>query len=119
MTRVTPIAATPLPDMTVIELSVLVALLTDGPLRPDRLARAIADWFVRPVRIGDLEPCLAGMAAKGWVLRADVGSLFPARAAEATTLQLYAGLIRMIGAVERAGGMEGRLRPRGAEGEEL
>ena len=102
MTRVTPLAHR-LPDMTVVELSVVVALLTDGPLGRDRIRQVVDDWFVQSMRTFDLEPCLARMKARGWLREDPVKALSPTRAAEAPTLLLYAGVIRMIGTIEGDG----------------
>lgn len=113
MTRTMLSGEPPLPDMTVIELSVIVALLEDGPLRRERIARLIEDWFVRPVRPTELEPCLNRMQARGWVSDEAGTALSPTRAAEAPTMLLYAGAIRMIGAVEGSPRGTGRLRLRG------
>lgn len=118
MTRVTPLAP-PLPDMTVIELSVIVALLTSGPLNRDRIRQVVGDWFVRSTRTFDLEPCLARLRARSWLFEDPVKALSPTRAGEEPTLLLYAGVIRMIGAIEGDGRNAGSLRLNGfGKGEE-
>ncbi len=98
-----PAGAPTLPDMTVVELSLVIALLRDGAAGAERIAGTVAGWYARPVRSRDLAPSIARLTARGWLVAGSDGALSPTPRAHQPTSLLYACVIRMIGDAEREG----------------
>lgn len=96
MASVTHIGGGRLPDMTVVEVAVVVALLRRGPSRIDALAPVLAEWFATPVAFSDLTPSVRRMFGRGWLAEARDGRLSPGLLALQPTQRLYAGFIRML-----------------------
>lgn len=95
--KVTPIGgARTLPDMSAVELAILVALLQTGPAVIAIFARKLEDWFAMPFGAADLDPSLRRLRAKGWAADEGDGRLAPTAAAFEPTRTIYAGLVRMI-----------------------
>ena len=95
---VTPIGgAQALPDMTALELAVIVALLQTGPSVIALFSRKIEDWFATPLKPSDLDPSLRRLWTKGWLSDGAGGELSPTPAALEPTRTIYSGLVRMIG----------------------
>ena len=95
---VTPIGgAQALPDMTALELAVIVALLQTGPSVIALFSRKIEDWFSTPLRPSDLDPSLRRLRTKGWLSDGAGGELSPTIEALEPTRTIYSGLVRMIG----------------------
>ncbi len=105
-----------LPDMSVVEIAIIVALLRRGPAPADALAPMLSDWFAQPVRSPDLAPSVGRMTGRGWLARRG-DRLEPTPAAYAPTQLLYAGFIRLLGRDGDAPGDDGQLSLLGEIGE--
>lgn len=90
------LAAGPLPDLSVIELAIVIALLRRGPLNRDALAKVIADWLARAVTPRELYRPVARMIRRGWLVDCDHMCLAPTAVVQAQARQLYAAFIRML-----------------------
>jgi hypothetical protein len=108
MSAATPLGAVGLPDATVVELSIVVALLGRGPVRLECLAPVLAAWFARSVDWRALAPSVRRMKRRGWLIADRVGALTPTGSGRASAQLLYAGVIRMVGATERARSSAGK-----------
>lgn len=109
MAAVIPIGDGTLPDMSVVEVSIIVALLRGGPAAADALAPVLSDWFARPVRSPDLAPSVGRMTRRGWLAQRGGGQLEPTSAAYAPTQLLYAGFIRLLGRDSKPASDEGQM----------
>lgn len=85
------------PNMTVVELSITIALLRLGRSRLTDVAPMLAGWFASSVRPSHLLPAADRMVAMGWLSEDVDGQYVPASSALRPTQQLYAGFIRMLG----------------------
>lgn len=116
MASVIPFREASLPDMTVVEVSIIVALLRRGPTAPDGLAPVLADWFAMPVRSDDLAPSVRRMTRRGWLARRGGGTLAPTPSAYQPTQVLYAGFIRLLGRESEPHDDDGQLNLLGDHG---
>lgn len=103
-----PVRPGSLPDMSVVEIAIIVALLRRGPAPVDALAPMLADWFAQPVRSPDIAPSVGRMTGRGWLARRGE-RLEPTPAAYAPTQLLYAGFIRLLGRDTDASSDDGQL----------
>ena len=86
-----------LPDMTVVELAIIVALLRRGlPTAIEDLAPVLSQWFACPVNPAQLAGPIRRMAREGWLAEGPIG-LMPDRGALEPMKLLYGGFIRMFG----------------------
>lgn len=104
-----PIRPGSLPDMSVVEVAIIVALLRRGPAPADALAPMLSDWFARPVRSPDLAESIGRMTRRGWLLLGGGGRLEPTPGAYVPTQLLFAGFIRLLGRDDDAPGDDGQL----------
>lgn len=84
-----------IPDMTVIEFLVGVALCRCGPANSTAIAREISGWLDCKVRVAELRPSLASMTARGWV-RLDAGIYTIADNESEAVKGVYAAVIRLL-----------------------
>lgn len=103
-----PVRPGALPDMSVVEIAIIVALLRRGPAPVDALAPMLSDWFAQPVRSPDIAPSVGRMTGRGWLARRGE-RLEPTPAAYAPTQLLYAGFIRLLGRDNDASADDGQL----------
>ena len=97
MGDVVQFGSSPLPDMTVVELAIVIALLRDPPGTLASIAPILADWFRRPVSPAQLLQPSQRMLRLGWIESNADGTLIPGQAAFEPTAWFYAGFIRMLG----------------------
>jgi hypothetical protein len=86
-----------LPDMTVIELAIITALLRKGPGTVAVIAPLLSEWFKIPIDPSQLAGPINRMVAMHWLVVGPESFLMPAPAALEPTTLLYPGFIRMFG----------------------
>lgn len=89
-------ALTPLPDLTVVEVSIIVALLRIGPAVIDALCPVLTGWFMKPVVQTELAPSVSRLQGRGWLVERPGGELVPSPSAYEPTQRLYSAFIRML-----------------------
>lgn len=99
-----PTTLAELPDMTVIELAILTALLRKGPGKVAVIAPLLSEWFQVPIDPRQLAGPIQRMVEKHWLIVGPESFLMAAPAAKEPTVLLYPGFIRMFGdSLEPAG----------------
>ena len=89
-------AITPLPDLTVVEVSIIVALLRKGPAVLEALCPVLAGWFMKPIIGSELVPSVRRLQGRGWLVERPGGELVPSPSAYDPTQRLYSAFIRML-----------------------
>lgn len=84
-----------IPEMSVIEFLVGVALCRCGPANSTVIASEISGWLDCKVRVAELRPSLASMTARGWV-RLDAGNYAISEIGSEAVKGVYAAVIRLL-----------------------
>ncbi len=86
-----------LPDLSVVEFAIMIALVRFGPQHPPSLLPTLSEWFGRAISLGHIRPALRRLEHQGYLTTLEGGSLSMRRAsAEPVALSLTA-LIRIVG----------------------
>lgn len=83
------------PDMSVIEFLVGMALCRCGPCSSTVIAREVSGWLDCKLRVAELAPSLASVTARGWV-RVDAGIYAIADSGSEAVKGVYAAVIRLL-----------------------
>jgi hypothetical protein len=84
-----------IPDMSVIEFLVGIALCRYGSSTSTAIAREVSIWLDCKVRVAELRPSLASMTARGWV-HSDAGIYAIADTGSEAVKGVYTTVIRLL-----------------------
>ena len=98
METITPLGSgRGLPDVSVAEFAIMIALMRLGPQPAPGLLPTLSDWFGHSLSLSDIRPALRRLEHQGYIVAQDDGLLqMKAAAAEPVSLSFMA-LIRIVG----------------------
>ncbi|MDQ2764700.1 MAG: hypothetical protein M3Y22_14865 [Pseudomonadota bacterium] len=86
----------PLPDLSVVEFAIMLALLRHGPVAAPIILPTLSEWFAAPLGLSHIEPKVTRLIRAGYV-RDERGLLFADQKARDTVVSLYVTLFRILG----------------------
>ena len=84
-----------IPDMSVIEFLVGMALCRSGPSTSTAIAGEVSGWLDCKVRVAELQPSLTSITSRGWV-HLDAGTYVIADTGIEAVKGFYAAVIRLL-----------------------
>lgn len=84
-----------IPDMSVIEFLVGMALCRSGPSTSTAIAGEVSRWLDCKVRVAELQPSLTSITSRGWV-HLDAGTYVIADTGIEAVKGFYAAVIRLL-----------------------
>lgn len=84
-----------IPDMSVTEFLVGMALCRSGPSTSTAIAGEVSGWLDCKVRVAELQPSLASITSRGWV-HLDAGTYVIADTGSEAVKGFYAAVIRLL-----------------------
>ncbi len=84
-----------IPDMSVIEFLVGMALCRSGPSTSTAIAGEVSGWLDCKVRVAELQPSLTSITSRGWV-HLDAGTYVIADTGIEAVKGVYAAVIRLL-----------------------
>lgn len=99
MSTTTPLAdGRGLPDLSVVEFCVMIALMRLGPQAAPALLPTISDWFGYSASLSDIEPAIRRLIHQECLLKEPHGRLRPRSGATTPVSNCFTALIRLVGA---------------------
>ena len=86
-----------LPDLTVVEFCVMIALMRLGPQPAPALIPTLSDWFGFSISLSDIEPAVRRLIHQQLLLKQAHGTLLARSAATAPVSNCFAALVRLVG----------------------
>jgi hypothetical protein len=98
METVTPLSSgRALPDLSVVEFAIMIALMRLGPQPAPILLPTLSDWFGFAISLGHIRPALRRLEHQGYLTTLEDGTLRPRRAASEPVALSFTALIRIVG----------------------
>lgn len=98
METITPLSSgRALPDLTVVEFAIMIALMRLGPQPAPSLLPTLSDWFGYAISLGDVRPALRRLEHQGYLTTLEDGSLRTRRASAEPVALSFTALIRIVG----------------------
>ena len=98
METITPLSSgRALPDLTVVEFAIMIALMRLGPQPAPSLLPTLSDWFGYAISLGDIRPALRRLEHQGYLTTLEDGSLRTRRASAEPVALSFTALIRIVG----------------------
>lgn len=98
METVTPLSrGRALPDLSVVEFAIMIALMRLGPQPAPVLLPTLSDWFGFAISLGHIRPSLRRLEHQGYLTTLEDGTLRPRRAASESVALSFTALIRIVG----------------------
>lgn len=98
METITPLGSgRRLPDLSVVEFAIMIALMRLGPQTAPGLLPTLSDWFGHSVSLSDIRPALRRLEHQGNLATQEDGFLRPRRAAAEPVSMSFTALIRIVG----------------------
>lgn len=98
METVTPLSSgRALPDLSVVEFAIMIALMRLGPQPAPILLPTLSDWFGFAISLGHIRPSLRRLEHQGYLTTLEDGTLRPRRAASEPVALSFTALIRIVG----------------------
>lgn len=98
METITPLSSgRALPDLTVVEFAIMIALMRLGPQPAPALLPTLSDWFGYAISLGDIRPALRRLEHQGYLTTLEDGSLRTRRASAEPVALSFTALIRIVG----------------------
>ena len=92
-----------LPDLSVVEFCVMIALMRLGPQPAPALLPTVSDWFGWTVSLSDIEPAVRRLIHQQLLLKGPHGTLRARPAATTPVSNCLTALVRLVGTeIERA-----------------
>jgi len=86
-----------LPDLSVVEFAIMIALMRLGPQPAPVLLPTLSDWFGFAISLGHIRPALRRLEHQGYLTTLEDGTLRPRRAASEPVALSFTALIRIVG----------------------
>ena len=86
-----------LPDLTVAEFAIMIALMRLGPSPAQALLPLLSDWFGYAVGLADIQPFLRRLMRLGFLVKEVDGTLQPQRRSAQSVSACFSALIRLVG----------------------
>lgn len=98
METITPLSSgRGLPDITVVEFAIMIALMRLGPQPAPSLLPTLSDWFGYAISLSDIRPALRRLEHQGYLTTLEDGSLRTRRASAEPVARSFTALIRIVG----------------------
>jgi hypothetical protein len=98
METVTPLSSgRALPDLSVVEFAIMIALMRLGPQPAPILLPTLSDWFGFAISLGHIRPSLRRLEHQGYLTTLEDGTLRPRRAASEPVALSFTAVIRIVG----------------------
>ena len=98
METVTPLSSgRALPDLSVVEFAIMIALMRLGPQPAPILLPTLSDWFGFAISLGHIRPALRRLEHQGYLTTLEDGTLRLRRAASEPVAVSFTALIRILG----------------------
>lgn len=98
METITPLSSgRALPDLSVVEFAIMIALMRLGPQPAPSLLPMLSDWFGYAISLGDIRPALRRLEHQGYLTTLEDGSLRTRRASAEPVALSFTALIRIVG----------------------
>ncbi|MGB3469769.1 MAG: hypothetical protein WBA51_02985 [Erythrobacter sp.] len=98
METITPLGSgRALPDLSVVEFAIMIALMRLGPQPAPVLLPTLSDWFGFAISLSDIRPALRRLEHQGYLTTLEDGSLRTRRASAEPVALSFTALIRIVG----------------------
>lgn len=98
METITPLSSgRGLPDLTVVEFAIMIALMRLGPQPAPSLLPTLSDRFGYAISLSDIRPALRRLEHQGYLTTLEDGSLRTRRASAEPVALSFTALIRIVG----------------------
>lgn len=98
METITPLSSgRGLPDLSVVEFAIMIALMRLGPQPAPALLPTLSDWFGFAISLGDIRPALRRLDHQGYLTTLEDGTLRPRRTSTEPVALSFTALIRIVG----------------------
>lgn len=98
MASITPLASgRGLPDLTVVEFAIMIALLRLGPKPAPLLLETLSEWFGQDVVLSDIQPGIRRLVHQHFLRSEAGGTLRPQALAVSPVATSFSAMIRIVG----------------------
>ena len=98
METITPLSSgRGLPDLTVVEFAIMIALMRLGPQPAPALLPTLSDWFGFALSLSHIRPSLRRLEHQGYLTTLEDGTLRPRRTSAEPVALSFTALIRIVG----------------------
>lgn len=98
METITPLSSgRALPDLSVVEFAIMIALMRLGPQPAPLLLPTLSDWFGYAISLTDIRPALRRLEHQGYLTTLEDGSLRTRRSSAEPVALSFTALIRIVG----------------------
>ena len=98
METITPLGSgRALPDLTVVEFAIMIALMRLGPQPAPLLLPTLSDWFGFAISLRDIQPAMRRLEHQGYLVTLENGVLRPRSASAEPVALSFTALIRIVG----------------------